>query len=98
MQSLELISDTGFSDVISKALKQSKYTDFKIIDIIDEQDSSSASATPIGQYTYEQLIELGDGKFNWQLPDDEWDAICLNYTSGTGGRLKVLFTIIVVLI
>jgi len=83
-----LISDTGFSDVISKALKQSKYTDFKIIDIIDEQDSSSASATPIGQYTYEQLIELGDGKFNWQLPDDEWDAICLNYTSGTGGLPK----------
>ena len=52
-----LISDTGFSEIISKALKQSKYTDFKIIDIIDEQDSSSASATPIGQYTYEQVIQ-----------------------------------------
>ena len=83
-----LIADNSFSDVISKALSQSNYTDFEIINIIDSQDIGSAAATPVGKYDYEQLIEKGDADFNWQLPDDEWDAICLNYTSGTGGLPK----------
>ena len=83
-----LIVDNSFSEVISKALSHSNYVDFEIINIIDSQDELSASNTPVGKYDYEQLIEQGDIEFNWQLPNDEWDAICLNYTSGTGGLPK----------
>ena len=83
-----LIADAGFSDVILKAKSQSNYKDFEIINIIDEQDKMSSTASPIGKYNYEELVEQGDSEFNWQLPDDEWDAICLNYTSGTGGLPK----------
>ncbi len=83
-----LIVDNSFSSVITKALSQSKYTNFEIINIIDSQDKVSATAASIGKYDYEKLIEEGDSEFNWQLPDDEWDAICLNYTSGTGGLPK----------
>ena len=83
-----LIADNGFSDVILKAKSRSNYKDFEIINIIDKQDKMSSTASPIGEYNYEQLVEQGDSAFNWQLPDDEWDAICLNYTSGTGGLPK----------
>ncbi|MDA9815502.1 AMP-binding protein [Alphaproteobacteria bacterium] len=83
-----LIADTSFSSAIKEAMLQSKHTNFKIIDIIDGQDATSLSSNPIGSCTYEHLINQGDANFDWQLPDDEWDAICLNYTSGTGGLPK----------
>ncbi|MEM7193728.1 MAG: acyl-CoA synthetase [Pseudomonadota bacterium] len=41
-----------------------------------------------GGSDYDNIIECGDGAFAWQLPDDEWDAISLNYTSGTTGNPK----------
>lgn len=37
---------------------------------------------------YEQLLASGDPQFAWMMPDDEWDAIALNYTSGTTGDPK----------
>ena len=37
---------------------------------------------------YEDFIARGDPEFDWQLPEDEWDAISLNYTSGTTGNPK----------
>ena len=83
-----LIADASFSKIVSSALSQSSYKEFEIIDIIDEQDSSSASSTPIGTCSYEELLAQGDLAFKWHLPDDEWDAVCLNYTSGTGGVPK----------
>tara|TARA_R110002073_G_scaffold100197_5_gene228325 strand:+ start:12 stop:1154 length:1143 start_codon:yes stop_codon:yes gene_type:complete len=38
--------------------------------------------------TYEQLLECGDPAFDWILPQDEWESLALNYTSGTTGRPK----------
>ena len=43
---------------------------------------------PIGSIGYEDFVAGGDPSFAWQLPGDEWDAIALNYTSGTTGNPK----------
>ena len=43
---------------------------------------------PIGSIEYEAFLATGDPAFAWRTPDDEWDAICLNYTSGTTGNPK----------
>src|SRR5699024_3008034 len=42
----------------------------------------------IGELDYEAFLAEGDPAFEWQLPGDEWDAITLNFTSGTTGRPK----------
>ena len=38
--------------------------------------------------TFNEMLATGDEIFDWSLPDDEWDAISLNYTSGTTGNPK----------
>ena len=43
---------------------------------------------PIGTVDYEAFLENGSKQFVWRMPDDEWDAISLNYTSGTTGNPK----------
>src|SRR4029434_2030493 len=45
-------------------------------------------ATRCGAQTYAQLLAEGDPKFAWRWPEDEWEAIALNYTSGTTGNPK----------
>ncbi|MEP6559195.1 MAG: AMP-binding protein, partial [Burkholderiales bacterium] len=42
----------------------------------------------LGDTTYDGFVATGDPEFTWQLPADEWDAIALNYTSGTTGNPK----------
>ena len=41
-----------------------------------------------GEMEYEDFIKEGDADFNWLMPQDEWNAISLNYTSGTTGNPK----------
>ena len=43
---------------------------------------------PFGQMSYEALVASSDSLDNWEMPADEWDAIALNYTSGTTGKPK----------
>jgi len=81
-----LISDTGFSSSVSEALKKIQNKDLIIIDIEDDQAESNNNS--IGSMNYEDLLETGDPDFNWSLPNDEWDALALNYTSGTSGKPK----------
>ena len=45
-------------------------------------------ASAIGTLDYEEFVAGGDPDFEWSMPDDEWDAISLNYTSGTTGNPK----------
>src|SRR6202034_3927910 len=47
-----------------------------------------AAAEPIGSLDYEEFLAEGDADFAWPMPNDEWDAISLNYTSGTTGDPK----------
>ena len=81
-----LISDTGFSTSVKEALKQVENQNLIIIDIEDSQ--SGIKSETIGSMDYEKLLETGDPNYDWSLPDDEWDALSLNYTSGTSGKPK----------
>ncbi len=57
-----------------------------VIDVADPEWVDSTES--IGQIEYEDWLAQGDPLFAWQLPDDEWNAISLNYTSGTTGNPK----------
>jgi fatty-acyl-CoA synthase len=56
--------------------------------VIDVVDSAHDAHTRLGETEYEAFIESGDPAYQWSLPGDEWDAISLNYTSGTTGNPK----------
>ncbi|MEM7207146.1 MAG: acyl-CoA synthetase [Pseudomonadota bacterium] len=79
-----LITDKEFSPTISAAIEQ---VDREIL-VIDIDDPLAASGELIGSVEYETFLESGDPDFDWQLPEDEWNAITLNYTSGTTGNPK----------
>ena len=83
-----LITDAGFATTMKAALADTPNKNIIIIDIVDMQDANSASGEKLGNQTYEEFLDTGDADFAWQLPDDEWQAMCLNYTSGTGGKPK----------
>ncbi|MGI9258023.1 MAG: acyl-CoA synthetase [Gammaproteobacteria bacterium] len=79
-----LITDREFSPVISAALKTLKNKPL----VIDIDDPLASSGELLGELNYEQLLNEGDPGYPWALPNDEWDAISLNYTSGTTGNPK----------
>jgi fatty-acyl-CoA synthase len=84
-----VIVDPEFSGVMKKALeiaKQETGREFLVIDV--EEKEYDVSGDKLGKLTYEQLLAEGDPQFAWQVPADEWQAICLNYTSGTTGNPK----------
>jgi len=56
--------------------------------VIDIDDALGPGGERLGDMEYEEFIAGGDPEFDWSLPDDEWDAISLNYTSGTTGNPK----------
>ena len=56
-----------------------------IIEVPDDQASFPASGR---HQTYENLLAIGDPGFSWHMPEDEWESLSLNYTSGTTGRPK----------
>ncbi|MES3001177.1 MAG: acyl-CoA synthetase [Pseudomonadota bacterium] len=82
-----VIVDSEFVPVMKRAiaLRQSK-TPLTVIDVEDAMYTGAVER--IGSLTYEELLGEGDAQFAWQLPEDEWDAIALNYTSGTIGNPK----------
>ena len=83
-----LITDTQFSPTMKKALKIYG-KNIPIIDIHDDQAVfKDGEGEKIGQMTYEEFLQTGDDNFNWSLPEDEWQAISLSYTSGTTGKPK----------
>ena len=84
-ESKVLITDTAFSSTIDVALEKTKAEPFLIdySDPVFPQDGER-----LGSDDYEALVESGDPDFAWLMPNDEWDAIALNYTSGTTGDPK----------
>ncbi len=83
-----LITDTQFSPTIKKAL-QIYGKNIPIIDIHDDQAIfKDGEGEKIGEMTYEEFLQTGDDNYNWSLPEDEWQAISLSYTSGTTGKPK----------
>ncbi|WP_370342037.1 acyl-CoA synthetase [Pararhodobacter marinus] len=80
-----ILVDPEFSDVLDRAVHMSGMSDVLVIDI---EDASFEGGRCVGALTYEELIAEGDPEFQWQPPENEWDAISLNYTSGTTGNPK----------
>jgi len=80
-----LITDREFSKVIKEALARAKVKPL-IVDYDDPEFTGAGER--LGGLEYEALLREGDAEFAWQMPDDEWDAISLNYTSGTTGDPK----------
>ena len=84
-----VIVDPEFSGTMKEALaiaKKESGRDFLVIDV--EENEFDVSGVKLGSLTYEQLLAQGDPQYLWQVPSDEWQAICLNYTSGTTGNPK----------
>ncbi|MFC3641316.1 acyl-CoA synthetase [Aquibium oceanicum] len=85
-----LIVDREFSGVVGEALKMTKVKPL-VIDYDDQHypaDAPFPKGERIGTLDYEAFLGSGDADFAWSMPDDEWDAIALNYTSGTTGNPK----------
>jgi fatty-acyl-CoA synthase len=79
-----LVVDREYHRVMTEALAIAKVQPL-VIDIDDPQCDDRAQ---IGDTTWEEFIAAGDPDYAWQYPADEWDAIALNYTSGTTGNPK----------
>ena len=80
------IVDRQFHNVAIDAIAQVKR---KIIVIdIDDKQAGLGDIPAIGKLEYESFLQTGDEGFEWIRPDDEWQAISLNYTSGTTGNPK----------
>jgi fatty-acyl-CoA synthase len=79
-----LISDTEFAPTIARALERVRSRPL----VIDVVDVLGPGGDLLGESDYETFITKGDPDFAWQPPADEWDAISLNYTSGTTGNPK----------
>ncbi len=83
-----LLSDREFSQTIQAALAQLEDKPL----LIDVDDPEFDGGEFIGELEYEAFLEEGDANFDWPLPEDEWQAISLSYTSGTTGDPKGVVT------
>ena len=82
-----VIVDPEFAKVMERALSLRTRTEPVLV--IDAEDALyTGEARRIGSLTYEALLASGSPDFAWHLPEDEWQAISLNYTSGTTGNPK----------
>src|SRR5437879_4444543 len=84
-----ILVDPEFAGVISEALKL--MTGPKPL-VIDVDDANFTNGKRIGKLEYEGALAQGDENFAARLPEDEWDAIALSYTSGTTGTPKGVVT------
>lgn len=79
-----VIADRELSAVVDQALHGLARRPL----VIDIDDPQAGAGELLGDASYEDFIAGGDPDFAWSLPPDEWDAIALNYTSGTTGNPK----------
>jgi 3-(methylthio)propionyl---CoA ligase len=80
-----LITDREFSKTAKEALTQASVKP-AIIDFDDKEFPQTGEA--LSDVDYEAFVAEGDPEFVWRMPTDEWEAIALNYTSGTTGNPK----------
>jgi fatty-acyl-CoA synthase len=84
-----VIVDPEFAPVMKKALAMALAEMPRKILVIDALDDLfTGDSESLGSQSYEQFLAGGDPEFVWRMPTDEWEAICLNYTSGTTGNPK----------
>ena len=80
-----LLTDREFAPTVKQALEIAEVNPL-VIDYDDPEFPQDGER--LGSLDYEEFVGAGDPEFAWSLPDDEWDAISLNYTSGTTGNPK----------
>ena len=84
-----VITDLEFSPVMKEALAILKRDHGRSPLVIDALDAEfSPPGERLGEISYDEFLKAGDPHFMVRLPDDEWQSICLNYTSGTTGDPK----------
>ena len=79
-----VLVDPEFSEVVQRAVR---IAGRKML-VVDIEDASFEFGERVGQMTYDELLAEAPDGYDWKLPADEWDAISLNYTSGTTGDPK----------
>ena len=79
-----LLTDTEFASVIQEALHRCKVNPL----VVDIDDSEGPGGERLGSILYDEFLAEGDPDYAGNFPSDEWDAISLNYTSGTTGDPK----------
>ncbi|MEI4233157.1 AMP-binding protein [Roseovarius sp. D22-M7] len=80
-----ILCDPQFLPTLMQATELMERTPPKIIEVADDEAGVHAH----GHYTeYEDLLATGDAEFAWIMPQDEWESLALNYTSGTTGKPK----------
>ncbi|WP_448107629.1 acyl-CoA synthetase [Pseudomonas azerbaijanoccidentalis] len=79
-----LITDREFHAVIREALSVLAHPPL----VVDVDDPEYGEGSAVSALDYEAFLAEGDPQFTWQWPEDEWQAISLNYTSGTTGNPK----------
>ncbi len=79
-----LIADREFCEVAQTACRMLENPPL----IIDVNDPEYGEGCAVSELDYEAFLAEGDPDFAWQWPEDEWQAISLNYTSGTTGNPK----------
>ena len=77
-----LFTDREFSGIVEKAVHG------RHIEVVDVDDAEFTGGKRLGKVNYEQFLKEGDPEAAWRWPEDEWEAIALNYTSGTTGNPK----------
>jgi len=80
-----LITDREFAHVVKETLARANVRPL-VIDVDDPEFPQTGER--LGAMDYEEFLGKGDPEFAWIVPEDEWDAIALNYTSGTTGNPK----------
>src|SRR5262245_25928610 len=84
-ESKVVICDREFATVMREALAQANVRPL----VVDHEDAELLqSAALLSDLNYEALLADGDSGYRWRMPADEWEAITLNYTSGTTGNPK----------
>jgi 3-(methylthio)propionyl---CoA ligase len=80
-----LIADTEYTATLKAAIDLAKVKPL----IVSYQDlECGVEGTRLGEIDYEEFLASGNPEFDWEMPSDEWNAISLNYTSGTTGNPK----------
>ena len=79
-----LLTDKEFAPIIKEALSLCKTKPL----VIDVDDDMAPDRELLGEIEYEKLLAEGSSSYDWQYPENEWDAVSLNYTSGTTGNPK----------
>ncbi|MEM8542027.1 MAG: AMP-binding protein, partial [Pseudomonadota bacterium] len=79
-----VVADTQYHPLLSAAF-EIMGRKIKVIEIVDLE---AGNGSGIGEIDYEAFLATGDEDVDWKLPEDEWQALALNYTSGTSGRPK----------